>query len=183
MPPKPPPISAGIDAQVADLHAEDLRGQRAHLEMALAGGPDLGLAIGVAARDAGVRLDIGLMHCRGLELLLDHHVGLREAGLEIAGLEFEPLRDVRGLRRRRLDAARDHVLEQQRRIGRHRLVHVDDVRQHLVVDLDQRQRFLRDAALMAATAAIAWPSYSAFSRARMLRVTCQKFTATRSGPM
>ena len=36
---------------------------------------------------------------------------------------------------------------------------------------------------MAATAAIAWPSYSAFSRAMMLRVTCQKFTATRSGPM
>ena len=36
---------------------------------------------------------------------------------------------------------------------------------------------------VAATAAMAWPSYSAFSRARMLRVTCQKFTATRSGPM
>ena len=37
--------------------------------------------------------------------------------------------------------------------------------------------------LTAATAAIAWPSYSAFSRAMMLRVTCQKFTATRSGPI
>ena len=36
---------------------------------------------------------------------------------------------------------------------------------------------------VAATAAMACPSYSAFSRARMLRVTCQKFTATRSGPM
>ena len=37
--------------------------------------------------------------------------------------------------------------------------------------------------LIAATAATAWPSYRTFSRAMMLRVTCQKFTATRSGPM
>ncbi len=35
---------------------------------------------------------------------------------------------------------------------------------------------------MAATAAIAWPSYSAFSRAMMLRVTCQKFTRDALGP-
>ena len=37
--------------------------------------------------------------------------------------------------------------------------------------------------LIAATPATAWPSYSAFSRAMMLRLTCQKFTATRSGPI
>ena len=35
---------------------------------------------------------------------------------------------------------------------------------------------------MAATAATAWPSYSTFSRAMMFRVTCQKLTASRSGP-
>jgi len=38
------------------------------------------------------------------------------------------------------------------------------------------------ALLAAATAATAWPSYSTFSRAMMLRVMCQKFCATRSGP-
>ena len=65
-------------------------------------------------------------------------------GVEIADLEFEALGDVRRLGRRRLDPARDHVLEQQRRVGRHRLVDIDDVRQHLVVDLDQRRRLFGD---------------------------------------
>ena len=36
--------------------------------------------------------------------------------------------------------------------------------------------------LIAATAATACPSYSTFSRAMMLRVMCQKLTASRSGP-
>ena len=65
-------------------------------------------------------------------------------GLDVADLELDALRDVRGLGRRRLDAARDHVFEQQRRVGLHRLVDVDDVRQHLVVDLDQRERLVGD---------------------------------------
>ena len=85
------------------------------------------------AGHAGVRLDIGLVHRRGLELLLDDHVGRGEAGVEVADLELQPLGDVGRLGRRRLDAAGDHVLEQQRRVGRHRLVDVDDVRQHLVI--------------------------------------------------
>ena len=135
----------GIDAQVADLHAEDLRGEGAHLEVALAGGPDLGLAIGITTRDACMRFDVRLMHGRGLELLLDHHIGLGKAGIEVAGHEFEPLRDVGWPGRRGLDPAREHVGEQQRRIGRHRFVHVDDVRQHFVIDLDQRQRLFGDA--------------------------------------
>ena len=42
------------------------------------------------------------------------------------------------------DAAGDHVLEQQRRVRLHRLVDVDDVRQHLVIDLDQRERLVGD---------------------------------------
>ena len=112
--------------------------------MTLAGRPDLGLAVGVPAGQAGVRLDIGLVHRGGLELLLDHHVGLGEAGVEVADLELETLRDVGRLRRRRLDAAGDHVVEQQRRVVRHRLVHVDDVRQHFVVHLDQRRRLIGD---------------------------------------
>ncbi len=46
------------------------------------------------ARDGRVRLDIGLMHRRGLELLLDDEIGLGEALLHIADLKFDPLRDV-----------------------------------------------------------------------------------------
>ena len=127
-------------AYVADRLVQQLGGQRADDEMALARRPDLGLPVGIDAHAAGMRLDIALMHRGGLELLLDDHVGLGEAGIEIADLEFELFRDVRRLGRGRLDAARDHVLEQQRRVFLHRLVDVDRVRQHLVIDIDQRQR-------------------------------------------
>jgi len=44
----------------------------------------------------------------------------------------------------RLDAAGNHVLEQQRRVGFHRVIDVDHMRQHLVIDLDQRQRLVGD---------------------------------------
>ena len=54
--------------------------------MALARRPDLGLPVGIDAHAAGMRLDIALMHRGGLELLLDDHVGLGEAGIEIADL-------------------------------------------------------------------------------------------------
>ena len=134
----------GMHAQVAELHAEELRGIRAHDEVPLARAPELALAVGVEARDAGVRLDIALVHRRGLEGHLDDLVGRREARLDVAHLVFDALRDVRRLLRRRIDAAGDHVVEQERRIGLHRLVDVDDVRQHLVVDLDQLQRLLGD---------------------------------------
>ena len=111
--------------------------------MPLARRPHLGLAVGIDPHAAGVRLDIALVHRRGLELLLDHDIGLGKPGIEVADLEFEPLRDVGGLGRRRLDPARHHVFEQQRRVGLHRLVDIDDVRQHLVIDLDQRQGLVR----------------------------------------
>ena len=113
--------------------------------MALAGGPDFALAVGLDFRAAGVRLDVGLVHGGGLEFLLDDDVGRGESGVDVTDLELEPLGDVRGLRGRRLDAAGDHVVEQQRRVGLHRFVDVDDVRQHLVIDLDQRERLLGDA--------------------------------------
>ena len=118
-----------------------------------------------------MRLDVALVHGLGVELALDHDVGLGEALLHVAERELDPLGDVRGLGRRRLDARGDHVLVQQRRAALHRLDHVDHVRQDLVVDLDQLQRLPGDAALVAATAATGWPSYSAFSRAMTLRTT------------
>ena len=133
-----------IDPQVAQTHAQQLRGIGAHHEVALARAPQLALAVGVEARDAGLRLDIGLVHRRGLERHLDDLVGLREARVDVADLVLDALGDVRRLARRRVDAARDHVLEQERRVRRHRLVDVDHVRQHLVVDLDQRERLVRD---------------------------------------
>ena len=109
--------------------------------MPLARAPDLALAVGVEAGHAALRLDIALMHGRGLERHFDDLVGGREAGLHIAELEHVPFGNI-GRRRRRLDAAGDHVGKQQGRIRLHRLVDVDDVRQHLVVDRDQRQRLV-----------------------------------------
>ena len=46
---------------------------------------------------AALRLDIGLMHGRGLERHFDDLVGRRETGLHIAELELDPLRDIGGL--------------------------------------------------------------------------------------
>jgi hypothetical protein len=59
--------------------------------MALGRGPDLGLAIGINAGGAGMRLDIGLVDGRGLELFLDNDVGLGKPLFEITEREFEPL--------------------------------------------------------------------------------------------
>ena len=81
------------------------------------------------------------MHGRGLERHLDDLVGRRETGLKIAQIEFDPLRNIRGLRRR-LDPAGDQVGKQERRIWLHRLIDVDDMRLHLVVNRDQRQRLV-----------------------------------------
>ena len=112
--------------------------------MPLARRPDLGLAVVVEARGAGMRLDIGLVHRRCLEFLLDDLLGLGKAGIDITDLKLDPLGDVGGPGRRRLDAAGDLVLEEQWRVGIYRLVHIDDVRQHFVIDVDQRSGFLGD---------------------------------------
>ena len=132
-----------IDAQIAELHAEQLRRIGTHDEMPLARAPQLGLSVGVEAGDAPLRLDIGLVHGRGLERHLDDLVRGRKARREVAQLVLDALGDV-GRLRRRLDAAGDQVVEQQRRVRRHRGVDVDHVRQHLVVDRDQRQRLVGD---------------------------------------
>jgi len=65
-----------------------------------------------------------------------------QAGVDIAELEHIAFGNIGG-RRRRFDAAGDHVGKQQWRIRLHRLVDVDDMRQHLVVDLDLVGAFLR----------------------------------------
>src|SRR5580704_6118181 len=83
-----------IDAQVAELHTEQLRGVGADDEVPLARAPELALPVGVAAGHATLRLDIGLMNGRGLERHLDDLVRRRETGSKIAQVEFGPLRNI-----------------------------------------------------------------------------------------
>jgi hypothetical protein len=68
------------------------------------------------------------------EAALDDDVGLGEAGLDVTLLVLERAGDVRRL------AVELHEVVQDRRIGRDRVVDLDDMRQHLVVDLDQSAR-------------------------------------------
>ena len=58
------------------------------------------------AGDAGVRLDVALVHRLGVNVALDDDVGLGEAGREVACANSMRLATLDGLRRRRLDAAR-----------------------------------------------------------------------------
>ena len=91
-----------------------------------------------------MRLDVCLMHGGGLEFVFDHDVGFLKAGVHVAHGEFQDFGDVGRLGRRRFHTAGDHVLEQQRGVGGHRFIDVDDVRQHLVFDLDQGDRLFGD---------------------------------------
>src|SRR6266508_3653689 len=100
-----PIFTVMAEPEVGDFHAEQLRGVRAHHEVPLARAPELALAVGVEARDASLRLDIALVHRRGLERHLYDFVGRREAGLRITDLVLDPLRDIRRRGRRRIDPA------------------------------------------------------------------------------
>jgi hypothetical protein len=126
-----------VDLQVAELHADELRRQVAYDEMPLTRTPELALAVRVVSREARMRLDIGLVNRGRAVFLLGDLVSLGEAGVHVADREAELFGDIGRLGRRRLDAAGDHVLEQQRRILRHRVIDVDDMRQDLVIDVDQ----------------------------------------------
>ena len=63
-------------ADVALRNAGQIRRHGAHHELALARAPDRGLVVGGDADEAGVRLDIALMHRTGGEGALDDHLGL-----------------------------------------------------------------------------------------------------------
>ena len=92
----------GGDAQLGDVHAEQRGADVAHHEMALGAAPELALAVGADAGEAGMRLDIALMGRLGLEAALDDDVGLGEALLDIAMAELVTrFDDVGGLLRRR----------------------------------------------------------------------------------
>ena len=91
-----------------------------------------------------MRLDIGLVHRLGGVAALDDHLGLLEAGVDVALLEVDALGDVRRLGRLRLDTGSEQVVVQHRRIVRHRRLDIDDVRQHLVLHVDQLERLVGD---------------------------------------
>ena len=131
-------------ADLRGIEAQQPAAEAAHLEVPLGRRPHLDLAVFRGGRQRGVRLDIALVHGLGGVVLLDHHVGLVEARLGVALLELDALGDVRRLGGRRIGTLGQEVVVQDRRVGLHRLGDVDDVRQHLVVDLDQRQRLLGD---------------------------------------
>jgi hypothetical protein len=115
-----------------------------HLEVPLRRRPDDHLAILAGAGERRVRLDIALVDRLRREAALDHDLRLAEARRGIALGEIEALGDVRCARRLGLDPFGAQVVVQDRRAVLHRRLDVDDVRQHLVVDLDERERVARD---------------------------------------
>ena len=80
LPPKPPPISLGITLICAGVDARARRGAASRTTNGpCVRAPDDDLAVLADARDAGVRLDVALVHHRRAELALDDDVGLGEA--------------------------------------------------------------------------------------------------------
>ena len=139
----------------ADLHRRDLhlrgrephqRGDRvAHDERALRAGPDVERAVGAPVGGAVLRLDVTLMRHRGLELALDHDVGLLEAGVQVALGEAEVRGGVGGVvRLGAVHLAGFEVVVQQRRGVEHRVADVEDGRELLVLDFDQGDGVFRD---------------------------------------
>ena len=91
-----------------------------------------------------MRLDIGLVHRLAGVAALDRDLGFLPALGEIALHEGDALGDIRRRGRFRIDALRIEVVVQDRRVLPHRVFDIDDVRQYLVLDLDQVKRLLGD---------------------------------------
>ena len=139
--------AADLGRRHADLRGVDVQqftAEAADLEMALRRRPELDLTVFGGAGQRGVRLDVTLMHCLGTVVALDDDLGLGKARSRVTFLELDALGDVRRRGGRRIGALGHHAFVQDRRTGLHRVGDVDDVRQHLVVDLDQSQRLLGD---------------------------------------
>ncbi len=131
-------------ADVGDVDAEQLGAIGAHHEMALARAPDRALAVIADRDDAGMRLDIGLMHRLRRVAALDRDLGVLPAGGDVALREGDPLGDIGRRGRLGVDARGEQIVVQERRARLHRLLDVDDVRQHLVLHLDQVGGLLGD---------------------------------------
>ena len=112
--------------------------------MALGRAPELRLAVLGDAGDAGVGLDVALVHGLGLVLALEDDVGLAEPGVRVAELELNAFGDVRRLVGCGVDAVGVHVVVEDGGVLLHGLDHVDDVGQGLVLDRDQVERVAGD---------------------------------------
>ncbi|TMK28592.1 MAG: hypothetical protein E6G69_13705 [Alphaproteobacteria bacterium] len=77
-------------ADAGNVGAADARGVGAHHELTLARAPDRALPVGPDRHEAGMRLDVSLVHrfCRVAPL--DDQIGLLEAGFDIANIRAMP---------------------------------------------------------------------------------------------
>ena len=85
-----------------------------------------------------MRLDIALVDRRGFVFALDDDVRLLERRIHVAQFEDHALGDIGGRGRLRIDARGEHVVMEDGRALDHRVLDVDDMRQHFVIDLDGR---------------------------------------------
>ena len=138
-----PAADLGWNCRDAALRqAGQVRGYRPHHEVALRTRPDLRRVLARHRHETGMRFDIALVHRLGRKAALNDHVGFRETFFDIAELVFQTAGNVRRLTRG--IARRPNEVMQDRRVRLHRVVDVDDVRQHLVLDFDQLAGLLCD---------------------------------------
>ena len=82
---------------LGDGDADDLGGLVPHVEVALGAAPDGEGVVAVPHGGGAVGLDVPLVHGGGVELPLDHEVGVPEALVGVADLEDEVVGDVADL--------------------------------------------------------------------------------------
>ncbi len=133
------------DPDVGDVQVQHLGAVGADHELALARAPDLALAVRGRSRRRrrAARCSPGALpwSCSGRSIITSASAKPASRSPRTSWL---PLGDVRGLGRLFGQALGEHVRVQQRRVGRHRRLDVDHVRQDLVVDLDQIERRFGD---------------------------------------
>src|SRR5437762_10541921 len=86
----------------SDLDVEQFGEVGAHHQLALARAPDRALAVIADRDDAGMRLDIALMHGLACIAALDRDFGFLPAGREVAFGKGDALCDIGGGRRLRI---------------------------------------------------------------------------------
>ena len=148
-----------VGAQLAPEPASDLQGDYldlghrhvkhaaylvAHPELALATVPDRQPAVLSPEGGTRLRLDVPLVHHLGAELPLHDNVRLGEGRVGIAQYLLRVARDVAaGLGLESETLRRRDVLVQDGSAGPHGVLDVRDGGEHLVLHLDQVERFLR----------------------------------------
>ena len=137
-----------LDLRLRD--PQDRRHRHPDAERTLRGGPDRDVPVGRPRRRRAVRLDVTLVHRRRAEVPLHDYVRLRERLLPVAAFEKQPRRDIAVLSRvlaaskPRRQRVRRHVLVDEGRAGRHRLVDRHQWVEDFVLHVDTVERLLRD---------------------------------------